>query len=194
MIAIVVPHSPWSSTQAIWTRSSLPSVDALGSSSNAGSSQIQRCRSVNRTPSGSTSGCFAASCSAMSSASSHLSVMSQLLQAALGHRLVQRAIHDPPGKRLTHPAERLDGVANGEVGLPDPERLEALDPGPDLLALGRLQQGRRAGELLAGGVEDHVGLHPRLPHLALLDVRLRMVERLLEHALDLLVGEAVGRL
>src|SRR5207249_8611809 len=132
MIAIVVPHSPWTSTQAIWMRSSLPSVDALGSSSKPGSSQIQRCRSVNRTPSGSTSGCAAASCSAMSSASSHLSVMSQLLQAALGHRLVQRAIHDPPGKGFTHPAERLDGIANGEVVLSVAERLEAAERGPDL--------------------------------------------------------------
>jgi len=41
----------------------------------AGSSQIQRCRSVKRTPSGSTSGCLAASCSAMSSGSSHVSAI-----------------------------------------------------------------------------------------------------------------------
>src|SRR5262249_7656930 len=147
MIAIVVPHSPGSSTQAIWMRSSLPSVEALGSSWKPGSSQTQRCRSVNRTPSGSTSGCAAASCSAMSSASSHLSVTSELLQAALRHRLVERAIHDPPRERFAHPAERFDRVANGEVVLSVAERLQAVERRTDLLALVRLQHARRAREL-----------------------------------------------
>src|SRR5438046_1120658 len=55
------------------TRASLPSLEVFGSSSNPGSSHTQRCRSVNRTPSGSTSGCASASASAMSSESSQVS-------------------------------------------------------------------------------------------------------------------------
>ena len=47
---------------------------------------------------------------------------------------------------------------------------------------------------VARGVQDRVGVDARLAQLALADVVLGVVDRLLEHALDLLVGETVRRL
>src|SRR3954469_11879024 len=49
------------------------SLERLGSSANPGSSRTQRCRSVKRTVSGSTPGCFSTRSRAMSSMSVHLS-------------------------------------------------------------------------------------------------------------------------
>ena len=43
-------------------------------------------------------------------------------------------------------------------------------------------------------MQDHVGLDARLAHLALAHVLLRVVDRVLQHALDLGLAEAVGRL
>src|SRR5512143_2845938 len=49
--------------------SRMPSLEFLASSRNPGSATTHRCRSVNRTVSGSTSGCASIRASAMSSAS-----------------------------------------------------------------------------------------------------------------------------
>src|SRR2546422_11125547 len=78
-------------------RSSLPSLDAIGSSSKSGSAITHLRKSVKRTVSGSTSGCASASSAATSSASSQVSTISELLQAPVGQRLGQRAVHDAAG-------------------------------------------------------------------------------------------------
>src|SRR5437763_3467067 len=62
-----------SSSQRIWIASRIFSPDLFGSSENPGSSRTHLCRSVKRTVSGSTSGCFSASRIAMSSTSVHFS-------------------------------------------------------------------------------------------------------------------------
>src|SRR5205823_12943179 len=62
-----------SSSHAIWMVSRIFSLERLGSSAKPGNSRTQRCRSVKRTASGSTSGCFSTRRIAMSSMSVHLS-------------------------------------------------------------------------------------------------------------------------
>src|SRR5437867_4782557 len=137
MNAMGPPYVSRCSTQAIWMRSSLPSVEVLGSSAKSGSSQTHRCRSVKRTPRGSTSGCASAKRSASSSASSQVRFIgsfivrpragaraSQLLEALLNQHLAQGAIHDAPGERFGLAAERLDRVADRDVVLTLPRGLE----------------------------------------------------------------------
>src|SRR5207248_1090040 len=62
-----------SSSQRIWIASRIFSPDLFGSSEKPGSSRTHLCRSVKRTLSGSTSGCFSARRIAMSSTSVHFS-------------------------------------------------------------------------------------------------------------------------
>src|SRR5919197_3069707 len=151
MNAMGPPYVSRCSTQAIWMRSSLPSVEALGSSAKSGSSQTQRCRSVKRTPSGSTSGCASARRSASSSASSQVSFItaSQLLEAPLDQHLAQGTIHDPPGEWLGLAAERLDRVADRDVVLTLPRRLERGHGRADAIGLLREHEPALAGERLA---------------------------------------------
>src|SRR5438309_1077638 len=94
--------SRYSSSQAIWIASSLPSFDAFGSSSNSSSSVTQRCRSVNRTLSGSVSGNFSCSAIPRSSASSQLSVI-----AVLNLLADQHLLHDPVHRQLGQFPRRL---------------------------------------------------------------------------------------
>src|SRR5207244_7791444 len=99
---------------------------------------------VKRTVSGSTSGCASASSAAMSSASSQASAISELLQAPVGQRLGQRAVHDAAGEGLGLLAERLDGVADGEVVLARTGLIERRDRGgAPLPPAARERSGRR---------------------------------------------------
>src|SRR5262252_4903019 len=191
MNAMGTPQASRCSTQAIWMRSSLPSVEAFGSSSNPGSSTTQRCRSVKRTVSGSMSGCASISCSAMSSASSHRSAMSEPSQRPIHHRVLDRRVHDSAGERLRLAAECIDRVTDADVILACACRLQLGRRARNALALLALQE-RTMGDLLhSGGMQDRVRIDPRLTQLALPDVLLGVIERLLEHPLHLLVGEAV---
>src|SRR5882724_1571725 len=130
-------------------RSSLPSLDAIGSSRKSGSAITHLRRSVKRTVSGSTSGCASASSAATSSASSQVSAISELLQAPVGQCLGQRAVHDAAGEGLGLLAERLDGVADGEVVLARTGLLERRDRGADPLPLAVREQPRLARQRLA---------------------------------------------
>src|SRR5207249_10520524 len=151
------------------------------------------CRSVKRTVSGSTSGCASASSAAMSSASSQVSAISELLQAPVGQRLGQRAVHDAPGEGLRLPAQRLDGVADGEVVLARTGPLEGRDGGADPLALAVRQQPRLARQRFARRVQYHLGLDAPLPHLSRAYDFLRVVVRLLARPLATLLAHPGGR-
>src|SRR3989449_11529134 len=104
-------------------RSSLPSLDAIGSSSKSGSAITHLRKSVKRTVSGSTSGCASASSAATSSASSQVSAISELLQAPVGQRLGQRAVHYAAGEGLGLLSGRFIGVAEGEGVFARPRHL-----------------------------------------------------------------------
>src|SRR5437667_383229 len=141
MIAMGLLQDSLSATHAIWMRSSLPSLDAIGSSAKSGSAITHFLKSVKRTVSGSTSGCTSASSAAMSSASSQVSAISELRQPPVGQRLGQRAVHDAAGEGLGLPAERLDRVADGEVVLARAGLLERRGRGADPLPLAARRRG-----------------------------------------------------
>src|SRR5574341_2093374 len=103
--------------------SSLASLDAFGSSSKSVSSVTQRCRSVKRTPSGSTPGCASSSCNAMSSLSSHVSPTATLPSTPSHHlrdvlalqRLLDRGIHDSLRQRSGGTIQLVGEIANAVV-------------------------------------------------------------------------------
>src|SRR5437867_9818394 len=130
-------------------RSSVPALDSIGSTAKSGSSITPWRRSVKRTVSGSTSGCASTSSAAMSSASSQVSAISELLQAPVGQRLGQRAVHDAAGEGLGLLAERLDGVADGEGVLARTGLIERRERGADTLPRAVREQPRLRRQRLA---------------------------------------------
>src|SRR5436309_13664579 len=146
-------------------RSSLPSLDAIGSSAKSGSAITHFLKSVKRTVGGSTSECTSASSAAMSSASSQVSAISELRQPPVGQRLGQRTVHDAAGEGLGLLAERLDRVADGEVVLARAGLLARRDRGADPLSPTVREQSRLARPPLARRVQAHGPLDARLHHL-----------------------------
>src|SRR3989442_15373234 len=106
--------SRYSSSQAIWIASSLPSFDAFGSSAKSSSSVTHRCRSVKRTLKGSTSGNFSCSAIPISSESSQVSFI-LFLHFPAHQYLLDDPVHRQLGELPRRLVQRVDLTADGSV-------------------------------------------------------------------------------